>query len=91
MSCLFNHPSGFFAGAEALWTLQRNEGYTPALAGADFWQFNAFVGYRFPGRHAEVRLALLNIADQDYRLNPLNLTAQLPRERTLVVRLDFHF
>ena len=57
----------------------------------DFWQVNAFVGYRFPRRRAEIRLGLLNIADQDYRLNPLNLTAELPRERTLLASFRFSF
>jgi hypothetical protein len=88
---LFNHPSGFFGGAEALWTQQSNQGYTPDLPGDDFWQVNLHAGYRFPKRRAEVRLSLLNLTDQDYRLNPLNLTRELPRQRTLAVGLRFNF
>lgn len=44
-------------------------------------------------RLAELQFSvgLLNITDQDYRLNPLNLRSELPRERTFVARLRFDF
>ncbi len=88
---IYTHPSGFFAQGEGLWYSQDNHGYSSPMPGDDFWQFNAFVGYRFPKRRAEVRLGLLNINDRDYRLNPLNLTTELPRTRTLVAGFKFHF
>jgi outer membrane receptor protein involved in Fe transport len=88
---LFNHPIGFFAQAEALWNLQSNHGYSPELRGEDFWQFNLFLGYRFPGRRAELRIGMLNLTDQDYRLNPLTLYNELPRDRTFAARLKFTF
>jgi tetratricopeptide (TPR) repeat protein len=88
---VFNHESGCFARGEALWYTQSNHGYNPARPGDEFWQLNVFAGYRFPHRRAEVQLGLLNLTDQDYRLNPLNLTAELPRERTFVARLKFNF
>ena len=88
---LYAHPSGFFGMAETAWYAQSNQGYTPDRPGDDFWQFNVFVGYRFPQRRAEIKLGLLNIADQDYRLNPLNLTAELPRSRTFLASLRFNF
>jgi len=88
---LFNHPSGWFSSFESAWWAQGNRHYEPALAGDDFWQFNAFVGYRFPRRRAELSLGLLNLTDRDYRLNPLNLTAELPRGRTLVTSFRFNF
>ena len=88
---LFNHASGFFSSVESLWSKQSNRGDPPVLAGDDFWQFNAFIGYRFPRRYVEVRAGVLNITDQDYRLNPLNLTPDLPRDRTVMVGLRFHF
>jgi outer membrane receptor protein involved in Fe transport len=88
---LFNHPSGFFARAGAIWTSQDNDGYTPARPGDDFWQFNLEAGYRFAQRRAELRVGLLNLTDQDYQLNPLNLTSELPRERTLAVSVRFNF
>jgi len=86
-----NHPSGCFARAEALWNVQSNRGYLVDRPGDDFWQFNSYVGYRFLRRRAEIRVGLLNLTDRNYRLNPLNLHAELPRERTLTVSLKFDF
>jgi tetratricopeptide (TPR) repeat protein len=88
---IVTHPSGAFGQVEGVWTRQSNHGYTPDLPGDDFWQLNAYVGWRFLRRRAEVRLGLLNLTDQDYRLNPLNLHAALPRQRTLAARLKFNF
>lgn len=88
---IFNHPCGIFAEGEAVWYSQDNIGYATPEHGDDFWQFNAFIGYRFPRRHAEVGLGVLNIADQNYKLNPLNLYSELPRSRTLSVRLNINF
>jgi len=88
---LFNHPSGFFARAGAIWTAQSNSGYTTDRPGDNFWQFNLEAGWRFARRRAELRLGLLNLTDQDYQLNPLNLTQELPRERTLAVSLRLNF
>jgi outer membrane receptor protein involved in Fe transport/Tfp pilus assembly protein PilF len=90
LSAIYNNPCGFFAQGEAQWYAQNNNGYTPS-EGADFWQFNAYIGYRFLQRRAEVTLGLLNITDQNYNLNPLNLYNELPRSRTLVVSLQMHF
>jgi outer membrane receptor protein involved in Fe transport/Flp pilus assembly protein TadD len=88
---LFNHPSGWFAQGDAVWRHQANEGYSPALAGDDFWQFNLFAGYRFLRRRVEVTLGILNLTDQDYHLNPLNLHAEYPHSRTFLARLRFSF
>lgn len=88
---LFQHPSGVFAQADSIWNQQSNQGYSPDLPGDDFWQFNLMAGYRFPRRHLELRLGLLNLTDQNYRLNPLNLMNELPRERTLVASLRFNY
>lgn len=88
---IFNHPSGFFSQAYAIWSGQSNKGYSPDRPGDDFWQFNAFIGYRFPRRFAEVSVGLLNITDRDYRLNPLTMYTELPRERTAVVALKLNF
>lgn len=87
----FQHPSGFFSTVEALWHNQDNFHYSTDLKGNEFWQFNLYAGFRWPNRRAEVRLGLLNVTDQDYRLNPLNLTADLPRERTLALTLKLNF
>ena len=88
---IYNHPSGFFAKVGGQWYAQNNAGYSPAEPGDNFWQFDAFVGYRFLHRTAEVTLGVLNLADQNYKLNPLNAYAELPRERTLLVRFALSF
>jgi tetratricopeptide (TPR) repeat protein len=91
LSAIYNHPCGFFAQGEADWYGQSNSGYTPGEPGTDFWQLNAFVGYRFLHRKGEVTLGILNITDQNYSLNPLNLYNELPRSRTLLVSLQLNF
>ncbi|MBI2924743.1 MAG: FecR domain-containing protein [Verrucomicrobia bacterium] len=88
---VFNHPCGFFSQFHSMWTAQSNRGYAGGLPGDDFWQQHVYVGYRFPKRQAEIRLGLLNLTDQDYKLNPLNLYAELPRERTLAVSFKLNF
>jgi len=88
---IFNHPCGFFSEGEAVWYSQSNGGYHGTEPGDDFWQLNAFAGYRFARRRAEVSLGLLNITGQNYKLNPLNLYNELPRERTLAVQLKVNF
>ncbi len=87
----FNHRCGFFTRAESLWNVQSDRGYAPDLPGDDFWQLNFFAGYRFPRRHAELSLGLLNATDRDYHLNPLTLYNELPRQRTLMASLKFNF
>jgi outer membrane receptor protein involved in Fe transport len=88
---MFNHRSGFFSQVDAIFASQDNRGYTPGLDGDEVVQFNAYVGYRFWRRHAEVKLGLLNIGDKDYKLNPLTLYSELPRERTFYASLKFYF
>ena len=73
-----------------MWNAQSTGGDTTD-AGDDFWQFNLFAGWRGFQRRFEVRVGVLNITGEDYRLNPLNLTAELPRERTFVARMKFNF
>jgi outer membrane receptor protein involved in Fe transport len=87
----FNHPCGLFARVEGNWYLQSNDGYDPAEPGDNFWQVNLFGGYRFWHRHAQIQLGVLNVTDQDYRLEPLNLYTELPRQRTLAVNFQFTF
>ena len=87
---IYNHPSGFFTQAEAVWNAQRTGGDTTA-GDEDFWQCNLFAGWRGFQRRFEVRVGVLNLTGEDYRLNPLNLTAELPRERTFVARMKFNF
>ena len=86
---VYNHPCGFFAQGEAHWYAQSNN--MPGEPGDDFWQFNAYVGYRFLHREGQVTLGLLNITDQNYNLDPLNLYNEMPRSRTLLVSLQLNF
>jgi Flp pilus assembly protein TadD len=95
---LYNDPSGFFGQIQTLWYLQDNYLQDnqslpprPELAGDEFWHLNVFVGYRFWQRRAQVTLGILNLTDQDYRLNPLVLYNELPRSRTFMARLDLSF
>jgi hypothetical protein len=88
---IFNHPSGLFLRGEASWNEQSNASYTPILPGNNFWQFNAFAGYRFFHCKAELRLGLLNIGGQGYNLNPLNLHEEYPHQRTFTIRLRLNF
>jgi len=91
LHAIYNHPCGMFGVVQAAWYLQSNSGYEPDRHGEAFWQVNVFAGYRFPRRKAELAVGLLNVTDQDYRLNPLTLYNDLPRKRTLVTRLQFNF
>ncbi len=88
---LYNHRCGFFSQFQGDWYAQSNQDYAPDIPGDEFWQFHFFVGYRFPGRLAELRLGVLNLTDRDYKLNPLTLYQELPRERTFTARLNFYF
>lgn len=87
----YNHESGVFGLAEALWNYQSNRHYEPDLEGEDFWHLNLYVGYRYPRRRWEATLGVLNITDQDYRLNPLNFYQELPRKRTIAVSFRMNF
>jgi tetratricopeptide (TPR) repeat protein len=91
LEAFYNHPSGFFGQLEGIWNYQKNQGYLPAIGGSDFWQFNAYVGYRFFQRRAQLQLGLLNLTGQNYQLNPLNLYNELPRQMTFVARLQIGF
>jgi tetratricopeptide (TPR) repeat protein len=86
----YQHASGFFGLAEAIWNGQINRGST-AIAGDDFWQFNLQAGWRGWRRRIEIRLGLINLTDQNYRLNPINLTTELPRERTFMAACRLQF
>jgi tetratricopeptide (TPR) repeat protein len=91
---LFNHPSGFFARAEANWYKQENEffaGPSPNEPGADFWQVNLIGGYRFYRNQCEISVGVLDLNDTDYRLDPLNPYLELPRSRTFALRARLSF
>ena len=91
LTAVYNHPCGFYAQTDAHWYAQNNIDLASTEPGQDFWQLNAFAGYRFWHRKAEVALGLLNITDQNYKLDPLNLYNELPRSRTLAVSFQMNF
>jgi outer membrane receptor protein involved in Fe transport len=88
---LFNHPSGFFASAESEWYWQHNAEASSNLKDDAFAQVNLYAGYRFPRQHVTLTFGVLNVGDQDYRLNPLNYYYELPRERVFFTRLLINF
>jgi Flp pilus assembly protein TadD len=88
---IYNLPCGFFAQGDAIWTGQENRGDLSDLEDENLMQFNAYVGYRFLRRHAEARIGVLNITDQDYQLHPVNLYSELPRERMFYASFRFYF
>ena len=91
LQAIYQNPCGFFARGDALWRHQDNAGYTTDLTGDDFWQLNVQAGWRFLHRRAEFSAGVLNITGQDYRLSPLNLYAELPRDRVFFTQLKFQF
>jgi cytochrome c-type biogenesis protein CcmH/NrfG len=88
---LYHHPSGFFSEFQSIWRSQTNKKALAHFPGDDFWQHNIFAGYRFPARRAEARLGILNLTSQDYRLHPLNLYSELPRDRRFYASLKLNF
>jgi hypothetical protein len=91
LHAIFNHRCGFFSRVEALWYRQESDGYFSPTPDSDFWQLNWLAGYRFPRKQAEITVGLLNLADRNYNLNPLNFNNDLPQARTFVARLHFSF
>lgn len=92
LTASYLHSSGVFGAWESSWYRQHNSGYSGSLgSGDDFWQHDLWLGYRLPRRHAELRLGLLNVTDQDYRLNPLNSYLALPRGQTVAASLRLNF
>jgi hypothetical protein len=86
-----NYPCGLFARLDALWYGQSNETDMGSLPGDHFWQANAVLGYRLPGRRAELSIGLFNLNNQNYALSPLTLYNDLPRKRTLAARFLINF
>ncbi len=88
---LFNHSSGFFARFEVHWYAQQNSGFAGTRPGDSFLQEHVFLGWRFPRGRGDVRFGVLNLSGEDYRLNPLNVYQEQPRERVFEARLNFLF
>jgi Flp pilus assembly protein TadD len=87
----WNHPRGWFSSFEANWYHQNNSGFLPAEPGDDFWQFNAYAGWRFWHRKGEFTVGVLNLTSQNYQLEPLNLYNEMARSRTFLARVQINF
>lgn len=88
---VLNLPSGVFSEFVVHWRHQENDGYSPDLDGDEVTQLSLYAGYRFARRRCEARVGIVNITNQDYRLNPLSFYSELPRERMLYASLKLQF
>jgi hypothetical protein len=86
-----NHPRGFFGEVDGTHYNQQTQNRVSGISDDDFWQVDVTVGWRSPRRHIEASVSLLNINDQDFRLYPINLYREPPRERTFAARLRLNF
>jgi outer membrane receptor protein involved in Fe transport len=87
----FQSPNGWYARAEYHHWWQENSNYTPALEDDSFPVVNLFLGYRLKRARGEFTISLLNITDEDYRINPLSNFNELPREFTVAGSARFSF
>ncbi len=87
----FNHSSGLFAHTQGQWFSQVNKGDDASLKGDTFWDVDLMVGYRFFQRRVEASIGILNLTDQDYRLNPLTVYIERPRSRTFMAKVLISF
>ena len=83
--------SGWFGQARVAWYIQDNQSTVTDRPGDDVPMVDLWLGWQFPLRRGEVAVGLLNLADQDYRLYPLNYYWEMPRERTFAARLKWNF
>jgi hypothetical protein len=91
LNALYRDSTGLFARADANLFIQAREQQGASLAGDEFWQVNGMAGYRFAKQRAEIAVGVLNLFDQDYRLDPISVTTSLPRSRTFYARLLLDF
>jgi hypothetical protein len=92
----FYVPCGFFSQFQANWWIQHNA-YNNFAAGGlsepgnNFWQCNLYAGYRFPRRHIELMVGLVNMFNQGYNIDPVTYFLEQARTRTLMASLKFNF
>ena len=98
LALLFNHPCGFFARAEGQWWFQQNLGSADVggtiekdLPDESLPQVNLFIGYRLRRQRGDITIGVLNLTDEDYRLNPVSPYYELPRERVFYAQLRLRF
>jgi outer membrane receptor protein involved in Fe transport len=86
----FYVPCGFFSQFQANWWKQENIA-SMGEPGDSFAQFNLYAGYRFPRRHAEVMVGVVNIGNQDYNIDPVTYFLEQAHTRTFVASFKFNF
>ena len=91
LDATFQHPCGFFATAQGQCWRQELQKDLSSLPASQFWQANVEIGWRSPRRQVEITLGLLNVTGQNYNLYPINLYPDLPRQRTLLSKLQLNF
>jgi Tfp pilus assembly protein PilF len=85
----FAVPCGFFSQLQANYWRQYNT--LQGEGGDGFWQFNLYAGYRFPHRHVEVSVGVVNIGNQDYHIDPVTYFLEQAHTRTFVASMKFNF
>ncbi len=86
----FYVPCGFFSQFQVNWWKQENI-ESMGEPGDSFVQFNLFAGYRFPRRHMEVMVGVVNIGNQDYNIDPVTYFLEQAHSRTFVGSFKFNF
>jgi tetratricopeptide (TPR) repeat protein len=86
----FYVPCGFFSQFQVNWWRQENI-QSMEEPGDSFAQFNLYAGYRFPRRHVEMMVGVLNIGNQDYKIDPVTYFLEQAHDRTFVASFKFNF
>ena len=89
----FYTPCGFFSQIQYNWWSQDNNLNSLGAAEPDdqFWQLNLFGGYRFPRRHVEMAVGVLNLFNHNYNIDPVTYFLEQARNRTFVASLKLSF
>jgi len=85
----FAVPCGFFSQLQANYWRQFDS--LPGEGGDGFWQLNYYAGYRFPHRHVELSVGVINITDQDYHIDPVTYFLEQAHKREFVASMKFNF
>jgi tetratricopeptide (TPR) repeat protein len=84
-------PCGFFSQFQANWWVQHNADNALSEPSDNFWQFNLYGGYRFPRRHIELMVGIVNMFNQDYNIDPVTYFLEQAHNRTFMASLKFNF
>lgn len=89
-------PCGFFSSFQANYWIQDNADNDfsvtgPEPSGEHFWQLNLYGGYRFPRRHVELLVGVVNMLNQDYNIDPVTYFLEQAHTRQYTASLKFTF